>query len=64
MWLTSTACRKLGYLTHRTQWTNINDTKSHISPLICDVPQGSTLGPLGLLFLHYVKDLYLLLILA
>ena len=43
------------YLTDRYQYTIVNNVKSNLKQVKCDVPQGSTLSPL--LFLIYVNDL-------
>jgi len=45
------------YLSNRQQYTTINGDKFNLLPIMCGVPQGSTLGPL--LFLVYVNDLHL-----
>ena len=43
------------YLSHRTQQTIINNTKSNIQTINCGIPQGSILGPL--LFNIYINDI-------
>ncbi len=43
------------YLTNRTQYVDIENTKSCVCNIECGVPQGSVLGPL--LYLIYVNDI-------
>ena len=43
------------YLYNRTQFVEIDNTKSNYEMIVCGIPQGSTLGPL--LFLLYINDL-------
>ena len=43
------------YLSNRTQFVKIGNTKSNCETITCGIPQGSTLGPL--LFLLYINDL-------
>ena len=43
------------YLSHRSQYTKIDHTKSDIKKVSCGVPQGSVLGPL--FFLIFVNDM-------
>ena len=43
------------YLTNRTQYVDIDDTKSNSRPLLTGVPRGSILGPL--LFIIYMNDI-------
>ena len=42
------------YLSNRTQFVKIGNTKSNCETITCGIPQGSTLGPL--LFLLYIND--------
>ena len=42
------------YLLNRKQYTQINNIKSNILPIITGVPQGSILG--SLLFIIYIND--------
>ena len=44
----------INYLTNRTQFVEIENTKSQIISIECGVPQGSILGPL--IYLIYVDD--------
>ena len=43
------------YLRNRKQYTALGDIKSPMQTIACEIPQGSTLGPL--LFLMYIIDL-------
>uniref|UniRef100_A0A672G3Z8 Reverse transcriptase domain-containing protein n=1 Tax=Salarias fasciatus TaxID=181472 RepID=A0A672G3Z8_SALFA len=43
------------YLKDRSQFVEVNDTKSNFCNITCGVPQGSVLGPI--LFLLYVNDI-------
>ena len=43
------------YLDNRLQFTSVAGTTSNLTPITCEVPQSSTLGPL--LFLLYMNDL-------
>ena len=43
------------YLSNRTQFVKIGNTKSNCETITCGIPQGSILGPL--LFLLYIDDL-------
>ena len=43
------------YLSNRSQYVKIDETKSDIEFIICGVPQGSILGPL--LYLIFVNDI-------
>jgi hypothetical protein len=43
-------------MSERTQFVDIENTKSTMQPIVCGVPQGSILGPL--LYLIYVNDIY------
>ena len=43
------------YFQNRQQFTSVNNVSSHMSNIICGVPQGSTLGPF--LFIIYINNL-------
>ena len=44
------------YLSNRKQFITYGDKETNMETITCDVPQGSTLGPL--LFLSFVNDLH------
>ena len=43
------------YLSNRKQYVNANWNRSGLQHIICDIPQGSILGPL--LFIIYINDI-------
>ena len=45
----------MSYLSGRNHFVQVNGNLSDSSPITCDVPQGSILGPL--LFVCYVNDM-------
>ena len=43
-------------MTNRLQYVSIVEVQSHMENILCRVPQGSVLGPLGSLF--YINDIH------